>query len=133
MRKIVSTSAPKPALAGMILLILSATTVIAEEEFWRVTPEQAKCLVENIQTYLSLGLEIIVIPIATCPFPSLSVESLDGLENYGGVSKIYTKKEGADYDEILSFTAKDLACLKSSMIRIEGGSAYIPRSVACVQ
>lgn len=112
-------------------MFLLAQTAESDEEFWRVTADQARCLIDNVDAYIASGAEIVVIPIETCPYPSLSVENLDGLSNYGGVSKIQTKRSPSGYDDVISYTAKDLACLDRSKVRIEDESAYLPKFLNC--
>lgn len=87
--------------AGLFCLS-TATMAVSDEATWRVTPDQANCLVENLDAYIASGTDIVIIPIETCPFPSLSVGSLDGLENYGGISKVTTKKDETELDEVVS-------------------------------
>jgi len=122
-----------------LCLSLSTTPLVSVSaaENWFVTPDQAACILEHKKDYLAQNLDVIVIPVENCPDTQLFADPLGGKQNMA-TPKIPTQgtssrvpQTGADTDQVIMYTSRQLECLQSDMVVFEDDRAILPRAIEC--
>lgn len=100
-------------------------------DFWRITSDQANCILTNLSSYLDAGSEIVVISVETCPETDDSLSALEGFNNYGGVTSIITTPNSGGLDRLISYTEDDLRCLDQGHVVFDDDVALLPKNIDC--
>lgn len=113
----------------MILVALLVFAVpmlaVAQESGWKVSREQARCLLDNANRYLEANNEPILIVIAACPI----VDPTDALKQFEINSATPSIKVGEDtvMDSVIIYTREEFECLINSGFASEIEPVELPR------
>lgn len=121
----------------MIYLALSASLLGSpassqSSNQWRITPDQANCILENLQSYAAQSQRLVVIAVENCPETDLFANALTGRKNTGlATPMIQTGRKTSRYDKFISYTLQQIGCLKPDMVEYRDGVALLPKNVPC--
>lgn len=93
-------------LAALLVTGLPAAA-LAEDEFWRVAADQARCFFDNIAAYRAIERDPVIIFLETCPDTGGPEETQRNMP-----IPALRESERGEVDDILVFTQEELACLE---------------------
>ncbi|MEM8797696.1 MAG: hypothetical protein AAGE61_19185 [Pseudomonadota bacterium] len=98
-------------LAAVALCALASASVAQSSKVIKVTPGQAKCLADNIETYESYDTDPVIIVLETCPRPPSNEQLTASLVQRNSGLGLPTPRVGSG-DNILILLRSQLACIK---------------------
>ena len=100
-------------------------TLLAEEAGWKVTYDQASCLLDNADSFLDSEVDPLIIVIAACPIVDLAeaLEQFPVNSTFPSITEIPEQK----MDPVIIYTRAELACLVSIGIGNKSDPMELPR------
>jgi len=112
----------------VLTLCALCSSALADDAYWIVRADDAKCIVKNTGKFLALPDAPILIYVKDCP----RNDAAAALEKSQKSSFLPGADSGkAREDEVLVFSRKDLRCLDEGDVVSNGDFALIPRNVPC--
>ncbi len=103
----------------------------AAQEFWRLPPEQAHCIMENIDAYIGgAGSDVVMIVAAGCPEADPK-KALASVTRNSAVPSLQTVPDNAEIDSILVYRTKELTCLQREQIDMSAQIVLFPKEPQC--
>jgi hypothetical protein len=121
----------KPKFHAMLACVVSVFCGQEEAqatEYWRVSEQQAKCLLENKESYLHTGGSPILIVVSACPETDI-VKAMQFVSRNSALPG--SKAKQSELDDVVVYSRDELICLSSSMIVSVQGEVRLPANPAC--
>ena len=119
-------------LVALALLILGVAASFADDKYWRVRGDQARCLIGAIEKYEKAKSDPVIIMLKACPIVDVQ-EALQKLRQNSDLPAIKTMPSGTDdkFDEIIILNRAELPCIADLVLNNEQEEVLIPRFVIC--
>lgn len=119
------------AFIGLSLVVCGSGA--GAQETWALLPDQASCLMANLETYQQAETAPIVIFVQVCPVVD-RLEALQALQqNSGSLPSVTVTDEGRPLDEVIVYTSEELACLGALELDLSATPVLLPQKPCRVQ
>lgn len=114
-------------MAAVTLAVFGAAPVWADGS-WALLPEQASCLLDNLEEYRASGSDPVVIFIRVCPVVD-RMAALQALQqNNSALPRVTEADDGTPLDEVIVYLLEELECLASIALDTSNSPVLLPRT-----
>lgn len=117
--------------SACLLALLGTPHSAYSQEGWRLTPEDASCLQENLTSYEASTDEPVVIFLRVCPVVDRAEALRQLQQNDAGLPagpSVVVAPDGAPFDEVIVYSRSELTCLRTILSTAEGSPIILPQS-----
>jgi hypothetical protein len=108
--------------------VLVMTSPVTAQETWSLLPEDATCLIDNLDGYIAADGEPIIIMLRACPIVDRT-EALRSLQqNSGAQPRVRVAPDGSAIDEVIVYTQAELTCLRELSLETSGLPVLLPQA-----
>lgn len=106
--------------------LISASPASAQE-VWKLSSDQARCVISNLPEYQKSEAVPIVIFVQVCPTVD-RMEALQALQqNSSTLPRVTVAEDGTALDQVIVYTAEELLCLKSLQLDLDTSPVLLPQ------
>lgn len=105
-------------------------TLAYAQESWVVSQSEAACLLKNLDAYLDIKDEPVVIFVRLCPETDMREAMRRLQKNSSGLPSgpsVRITPDGAQFDEYLVYSRTELACLKNISLDVKTSPVHLPQ------
>ena len=110
--------------------ICVGVTAVAQDS-WAVLPEQATCLIENLEQYREADQPLVVIFVKVCPLVD-RLEAMQALQQNSGVPHVTVAPDGTALDEVIVYSRQEIDCLARLSLDLAVSPVLLPKK-PCVR